>query len=146
MSKFWRNRRLTGLLFLIYAAPVMAGANHVLIVKIEGFENDRGKAMIALCDSELNFNSETKPFRSAIADISNKTTSVSFDDLISGEYAIKTFHDENSDESLNTGFLGIPTEAYGFSNNARGQFGPADWEDAKFILNQDTLTIKIRIK
>ena len=47
----------------------------------------------------------------------------------------------DADDDFDTNFLGIPTENYGFSNNARGLFGPPNWEDAKFKFNQSDLVI-----
>ena len=37
--------------------------------------------------------------------------------------------------TLDTGFLGIPTEDYGFSNDAKGTFGPASFDDSKFEMS-----------
>ena len=58
----------------------------------------------------------------------NKTEAV-LTDLAAGTYAIACFHDANADGKLNTSAMGIPKEAYGFSNNARGMFGPPDLKD-----------------
>lgn len=38
--------------------------------------------------------------------------------LPAGQYAIGVIHDKNSNNQLDTNFLGIPTEDYGFSNSA----------------------------
>jgi uncharacterized protein (DUF2141 family) len=35
--------------------------------------------------------------------------------------------------------LGIPTEAFGFSNNASGSFGPPKFEAARFTVKGDTV-------
>jgi uncharacterized protein (DUF2141 family) len=54
-----------------------------------------------------------------------------------GNYTLAAFHDENEDEKLNTSLVGIPTEAYGFSNNARGTFGPPSLKDQLFVVKGD---------
>jgi uncharacterized protein (DUF2141 family) len=51
-----------------------------------------------------------------------------------GEYAVVVFFDRNANGELDTGMLGIPKEKIGFSNNARGRFGPAKWDSARFVL------------
>ena len=51
------------------------------------------------------------------------------------EYVIKVFHDENNNRNLGTGFFGIPTEAFGFSNNVSG-FLPTKMQS--FMLQQVT--------
>lgn len=62
---------------------------------------------------------------------------MTFENIPFGEYAIKVHHDEDGNNEMDTNFLGIPSEDYGFSNNASGTFGPADWEDAKFAFETD---------
>ena len=61
-----------------------------------------------------------------------------------GSYAISTYHDENDNDKLDKNIVGIPKEAYGFSNDATGFMGPPKWEDAKFDLKEDkTITINL---
>lgn len=45
-------------------------------------------------------------------------------------FAIAAFHDSNNDGDLTRNQFGIPSERYGFSNDARGKFGPPAFEDA----------------
>lgn len=63
-----------------------------------------------------------------------------------GNYAIKAYHDVNDNGVLDRGRLGIPKEPYGFSNDARGRFGPPRFEEARFRLglDGDELTIRLR--
>jgi uncharacterized protein (DUF2141 family) len=41
-------------------------------------------------------------------------------------------HDENMDGKLETNMLGIPTEGYGFSNDAEGTSGAPSFSAASF--------------
>lgn len=66
-------------------------------------------------------------------------------DLPSGEYAVTLFHDVNGNHMLDKNFFGIPTEPYGFSNNARSRFGPPKFDAAKFVLNQKHQMIEIAL-
>ena len=66
--------------------------------------------------------------------ISNNKSVIAIKDLKPGKYAFKFFHDENNDEKLNTNFMGIPKEGYGFSNNAKGKFGPPSFDKMIFDL------------
>ena len=116
-----------------------------LTLKVVGFENNEGFLLIAVSNSRENYESSTKAFRAAKAKISNLESIYSFEDLPFGEYAIKVFHDEDNDDELSSNFLGIPTEDYGFSNNASGSFGPADYDDAKFIFDKNKIVITIDI-
>ncbi len=116
-----------------------------LILDITGFKNDEGTAMIALSNSAEDYNSRKEPYIGAMQKVENQKVKWVFENLPFGIYAIKVYHDENEDKELNTNFLGIPAEDYGFSNNASGSFGPASWEDARFQFNADSMNINIEV-
>lgn len=116
-----------------------------LIINFTGFDNDEGIVRVALSNSAANY-LEDKSFKAISSNIKDKLASVEFNDLPFGEYAVSAYHDEDNDEELGTGMFGIPTEGYGFSNNARGSFGPAEYEDAKFFIKDKTTTISIEIE
>lgn len=63
-----------------------------------------------------------------------------------GRYGIMAFHDRNSDGRLNTLPIGLPTERYGFSNNARGRFGPPGWGAASFEVDASSVDQSIRLR
>ena len=46
-------------------------------------------------------------------------------ELEEGTYSIGFFIDKNDNEKLDTNFLGIPKEQFGFSNDVMGRFGPS---------------------
>lgn len=115
----------------------------VLTVVIDGLENDVGTVRIALSDSEENYYDFANPTIGASAPIQDGIARWQFPELPFGSYAVKAFHDEDDDGDLNTNFLGIPIEDYGFSNNASGLFGPPGWEDAHFQFQADTMTVRI---
>jgi uncharacterized protein (DUF2141 family) len=78
-------------------------------------------------------------------DVAGETARVDFADLAPGQYAFRMFHDVNGDGRMNTNPLGIPTEPFAFSNNARGSFGPARWADAVFTVNAGPNVQQIRL-
>lgn len=49
-----------------------------------------------------------------------------------GRYGVRLFHDLNANGKIETNFIGIPTEPFGFSNNAPAQFGPPAFDEAAF--------------
>ena len=63
-------------------------------------------------------------------------------DIPDGTYAVGIFVDVNYNNKMDRNFLGIPKEQYGFSNNAKGNFGPPSFKDAAFTLN-GALRLKI---
>jgi uncharacterized protein (DUF2141 family) len=56
-------------------------------------------------------------------------------EIPAGIYAIGYYIDANENQKLDTNFVGVPKEEYGFSNNARGAFGPPSFESASFTLD-----------
>jgi len=116
-----------------------------IIVTIVGFENNEGDCRFALNNSEELHEREDTVFIGLVLPIKNDTVVVEFDSLNYGWYAIKVLHDENQNSELDTDFLGIPSERYGYSNNASGWFGPPSWEKAKFLLNQEVMKIEIEV-
>ena len=116
-----------------------------LTVIISGFENETGNCRFALDNSAKVFERDDSVWIGKEPLIINKQVVVTIDSLRFGEYAVRVFHDENEDDVINTNILGIPTENYGYSNNASGWFGPPSWEKAKFIFDKPEMTIHIDI-
>ena len=59
-------------------------------------------------------------------------------ELPEGVYAIKLFLDLNGNGEMDTNFLGIPKEPFGFSNNAKGKLGPPSFDASAFQVRGDT--------
>lgn len=116
-----------------------------LEIIITGFSNNVGDCWFAIDNSEEVYEREDTVWIGKILSIENDQVIVVIDSLNYGEYAVKVYHDENKNGELDTDFLGIPDEDYGFSNNVSGWFGPPSWKKAKFIFDQPEMTIKIEI-
>ena len=106
--------------------PLFSNGQVVLTVEIEQLRNNNGKLLL-----ELD-NDKEEVIKGFSEQIVNNKCVIIIKDLSPGEYAFKYFHDENNDEKINTNFLGIPKEGYGFSNNAKGTFGPPSFDKMLF--------------
>ncbi|WP_462249449.1 DUF2141 domain-containing protein [Ekhidna sp.] len=122
---------------------VVAQDSHELIVKVENIKDLKGSLKIAVYNHEDHFLSNAIMSDDKIID-SNEMT-FSFKGLVEGIYAISLFHDENDNGKLDSNFIGIPTEPYAFSNNAKGMFGPPSFEDCKFEVKADAREIVISL-
>jgi uncharacterized protein (DUF2141 family) len=81
----------------------------------------------------------------AAAQFKQESYHIELADLAPGAYALALIHDENANHKLDTNFLGIPKEGFGFSNNPRILFGPPSFEKASFELKEDqVVTIEMR--
>ncbi|MCS6777925.1 MAG: DUF2141 domain-containing protein [Chloroherpetonaceae bacterium] len=132
---------------LVKEAEAQRGGTATLTVLMTGFRSMRGRAQVALFRSAMGFpNNSQQAFRTEEAPIVNGVARVTFTGLPFGEYAVAARHDENNDGRLNRNALGMPTEGYGFSNNARNPFGPPPFGAARFLLNTAELQIEVRIR
>jgi uncharacterized protein (DUF2141 family) len=116
-----------------------------LTIIVTGFENDIGNCRFAIDNSKYVYEREDTVWIGKVLPIINKQVVVVIDLLQYGEYAVRVFHDENKNEIVDTNILGIPTEDYGYSNNASSWFGPPSWDKAKFIFNKPEMTIEIEV-
>jgi len=114
-------------------------------VDVKSIPNEKGNIFIGLFRPKDEFPIFGKQYIGKIISVSGKKMSYSFNDLSEGQYAVAVFHDENKNGKLDKNYLGIPTEAYGFSNNARRTFSAPSFEEAEVNLKSD-LTISITLK
>lgn len=120
--------------FLFFALLAYSGflkAQYKLEIDIANLRNSQGQIVIELMDAQKQTLKATRK------KIENNQCIFVFNDLKNGRYAVQFFHDENSNGALDTNFLGIPTEGFGFSNNAFGAFGPKKFEEWLIKLSSD---------
>ena len=126
---------------LTVAAPAFAADLTVAFPSVA----PQGQIMVAVFNSEANYGGEGQPAQVAMLDVSAGQTSITFDGLPDGDYAVRAFHDLNGDGEMNTNPFGMPTEPFAFSNNARGNMGPARWDAAHFAASgavEQTITLR----
>ena len=116
-----------------------------LTVDIKSIPNTNGTIFIGLFRQKDEFPVFGKQYIGKIIPVTGKKMSYSFPELAQGKYAVAVYHDENKNGKLDKNYLGIPTEAYGFSNNARRTFSAPSFEEAAIDLKSD-LTISITLK
>jgi uncharacterized protein (DUF2141 family) len=138
-------KQLLSILFLVLT-PVMLFAVDVTFV-VEGMKNDSGSVSVGIYNSKETFPKNGKHVTGCISKnkLSGKSV-VIICKIDSGTYAAAAFHDENNNGELDKNFLGIPKESYGFSNNAKGTFGPPDFKDASFEVGSENIELNIRVQ
>jgi uncharacterized protein (DUF2141 family) len=142
-------------LALALAAPARAqdaDSTGTLVVVVTGFDGTDGTARIRLDASQAAYDAAgdagaDSTFARATAAPIPPTGSVTWTvaALPFGTYAASAFHDADDDGDLDTNFLGVPKEAYGFSNDARARLGRPDFADAafRFAAPRDTIRFKV---
>lgn len=102
--------------------------------------NDNGTVAFAIYNQE---NFMKAPLYSKSATIENGISTVIFENIQKGEYAIICFHDSNSNDRMDFQENGMPKESYGTSNNALS-FGPPEFDNSKFLVNNEDLILEIK--
>jgi len=117
------------------ARVAAAAAPGELSLRLSGFRNTSGQVLIAVFRGEDGFPGDSaRAWRRLVVKISDGQARVTIPDLSPGEYAVAAVHDENSNNALDTSWIGMPKEGIGMSNNAKGRMGPPKYRDAKFTV------------
>ena len=107
-----------------------------ITVKVTNILSNKGKVSIGLYNQNNDtFANISKAYKGINLNIEEKNVVYTFTNIPNGSYAIALFHDENENKKLDKNFLGMPKEGYGFSNNIRPTFRGANFDEAKFELN-----------
>lgn len=97
--------------------------------------------MVALFDSKEGFEAD-RFIQEIKAEASGDSTTLLIPNLAKGNYAVAVFLDSNKNGKIDKNFVGKPTELYGFSNDARGMFGPPGYAKSVITVG-DGLTTQI---
>jgi uncharacterized protein (DUF2141 family) len=113
-----------------------------------GFPNSNENAIQRTCVAIAPSPSESSAESSAepSADAAVAPFTYTFENLPFNTYAVAIYHDRNGDEQLNRNGFGMPTEGYGFSNDAPVNLGPPRYGDAAFLLAGTNTTIQIKMR
>ncbi|KMQ74298.1 DUF2141 domain-containing protein [Marinobacter subterrani] len=116
-------------------------------VDIQNIENSTGTVACALFESPEGFPAEFLHSATHIMMMKIRDTKArcSFLDISPGTYALAVIHDENMDGKLNTNFLGVPTEGFGFSSGAEAGMSAPSFEAARFSYDGGNLDLAIRL-
>lgn len=116
-------------------------------VKVLGIRNSTGGVACALFESPEGFPREflINATNIMIIKIRESQARCDFEDVPAGNYALAVIHDENMNGELDANWLGIPTEGYGFSRDAKGFFGAPSFDDASFPYDGRNLNLVISL-
>lgn len=117
-----------------------------LIIEVNGVKEVSGDIQIGIYNKAAGFAEKNTVYVGKVVSVNGTTVIVEVPDLPHGTYAISAYHDKNRNGQLDKGMFGVPTEVYGFSNNARGTFGPPSFDDAKFQFNSSVSKVSLQLK
>ena len=129
--------------FFAIVCALQLCAQHSLKVEVPDIKKMKGSVQICLFDSDENY------MKNAVVcewlEVGSDRIEHTFNSLTSGNYAVVVIQDLNGNKDLDTNFIGIPKEPYGFSNNPTTTFGPPSFDGASFKVESDT-EIRVELK
>ena len=112
-----------------------------ITITIDNVKSDNGKVLTSLHNSETFM--KGKGIMDAETEIKDGKVTITLKNVLPGEYAIMTLHDENNNKRMDFQDNGMPLESYGVSNNVMS-FGPPNYGDAKFKVADKDLEMNLR--
>jgi len=122
------------ILYLSFLTSFFGNVNPQLTIHVQNIKSLKGEIIIGVFNTDKDFLKDGVAIKNYTIAIDEATETIVINDLPKGEYAVSLYHDENSDNECNRNFLGIPKEAYGFSNNVKPKFSAPSYKDCKFLL------------
>jgi uncharacterized protein (DUF2141 family) len=129
-----------------WSAPTTA----TLTIRVENVLPAGGTLRLGVYTAALYPDDESKPVASADVPAVAPETTIVLHNIPPGVYAIQTFQDVNSNNKMDTSWLGLPLEPFGFSLDATPFLSKPSFDAVKFTLapgdNSQTLHLQTMTK
>lgn len=129
---------------LTAAAPAALAAD--LVVRVGGLAVPLGSVGCSLFAGEAGFPMDNSRAEQQWLPAQADGVFCRFKGVAPGRYAVSIGHDRNGNQRVDTNFLGIPTEQWGVSNNARPTLRAPRFEEAVFTIPADAAEWVIEIR
>ena len=124
---------------LLFSLPATAATIDVHVTNTAG---GKGNVNVAVCDRERFL--KQCAYTASVPARAGETV-VTIDGVPAGTWAVLAYQDANANGELDRNLIGIPSENYGFSRDARGRFGPPSFDDAAVPIRDDGATATVRL-
>jgi uncharacterized protein (DUF2141 family) len=116
-----------------------------LVVKVNDVRTQKGQLRLAVFNSANAWDGKAEAVASQALDATATEVDFHFPGLAAGRYAVSVMHDENGNGKLDSNFMGIPLEGYGFSNDPQ-VMRKATFDEAAFAVGADDTTIELHLR
>lgn len=120
-----------------------AAAAASIEVHVAPVADSGGTVNVAVCDRERFLKQCSY---SAAVPAQAGTMKVVIDGVPAGSWAVLAYHDANANSKLDRSPIGMPTEKYGFSRDARNMFGPPTFDKAAIEVGDGPTVAPIRLR
>lgn len=135
--------RTTALACILAALSTSAMAQD-LTITFSGLAHHSGTLKLVGYDSPASF-TQQQAWRVAEQHVSGTKPELILRDIEPGQYSFMVYQDLNNDGRLNRNRFGLPTEPYGFSNNAT-LTGAPQFPQLAVQVTQQNESLKIRLR
>jgi uncharacterized protein (DUF2141 family) len=133
-SKFWIFFCVAAALQAGLAWPAAPAAAADLTIRVENVHPAGGILRLGLYDAARYPDDASKPVASADVPAAGGETVITLHGIAPGTYAIQTFQDVNANDKMDTSWVGLPLEPFGFSQDAKPFLSKPSFDDVKFTL------------
>jgi len=113
-----------------WAAPATAN----LTIRVDNVLPSGGVVRLGLYNAALYPDDNSKPIAAADVPAVAGETVITLHGIAPGVYAIQTFKDINANNKMDTTWVGLPLEPFGFSRDARPFLSKPSFDEVKFTL------------
>jgi uncharacterized protein (DUF2141 family) len=134
-SRVWTLFSLTGFSLALSAGWPAAQAHAAdLTIRVENVLPSGGILRLGLYDAARYPDDNSKPVASADVSAVPGETVIALHGIAPGTYAIQAFQDVNGNDKMDTSWIGLPLEPFGFSQDAKPFLSKPSFNDVKFTL------------
>jgi len=132
-----RSRILAAAAIVLAGGLATVGADaqqgNTINVVVSGIKDNTGSIRCGLFNSADTFPKDDKRLMGVEAPIANGQATCTFNNVPApGTYAVAYFKAAPGQTKMNTGFMGMPQDPYGFSRNATIGMGPPSFNSAAY--------------
>lgn len=140
MGSFRMLQRVSRILALAGGLPAMGliapawaqEPNGTLVIHIEDVSPKGGILRLGLYDEARYPDDDSAAILSADVKAESGRTTVTLNNVPPGTYAIQAYQDINSNDKMDTSWLGFPQEPFGFSRDAKPRLSKPRFSAVKF--------------
>ena len=131
----------TLVIVVLFTIKTVSAQNQKITATVVNATSDKGSVKYALYTKE---DFRKKPLQTQKSIIKEGKSTVVFENVPAGEYAIICYHDANNNDKMDFQPNGMPLEDYGATNNKLSRFGPPQYDEAKFLVEDKDVSFEIK--
>lgn len=122
---------------LLLLAVTAARDPVTVTVTVQNVQSTQGQVAVAVYGRD-GFPKKGEQLMGVMVPATSPEVTARLEGIPPGTWAIAVFHDLDGDDTLDSNFIGYPTEPFTFSGEPMGRLSPPSFDKAKVTLTADT--------